>query len=199
MVAISSRYMAVFLPFLIIVFYFVQRFYLRTSRQIRLLDIELRAPLYTHFMHTLDGLSSIRAFQWGDDFTARNIRLLDDSQKANYLLYCIQRWLTFVIDVFIAIVAVVLIVIITTLRTTIGPGYVGIAASNILGLNIAMKATLSSWVAMEVVLGAVARIKTYTMETESEDNMNGTSLEPKDGKWPTEGAVELIGVTASYE
>ncbi|KAH8806029.1 ABC transporter [Xylogone sp. PMI_703] len=184
MIAITSRYMAIFLPILII---------------IRLLDIELRAPFYSHLIQTLDGLASIRAFRWEDDFTAKNMRLLNNSQKANYLLCCIQRWLTFVADVVIAIIAVVLIAITTSLRSWIGPGYVGVAVSSILGLNASVKATLTSWVMLEVALGAVARIRTYSLTTESEDKSNGALIELKDENWPTEGAVELNGVTASYK
>lgn len=41
----SSPYMAVSYPFLAALLYIVQRFYLRTSRQLRLLDLETKSPL----------------------------------------------------------------------------------------------------------------------------------------------------------
>lgn len=41
----SSPYMAISYPFLGILLYIVQRFYLRTSRQLRLLDLEAKSPL----------------------------------------------------------------------------------------------------------------------------------------------------------
>ena len=41
----SSPYMAISYPFLGILLYIVQKFYLRTSRQLRLLDLEAKSPL----------------------------------------------------------------------------------------------------------------------------------------------------------
>jgi hypothetical protein len=41
----SSPYLGISYPFLIALMWIVQRFYLRTSRQLRLLDLELKSPL----------------------------------------------------------------------------------------------------------------------------------------------------------
>lgn len=45
LIAISSWYVALSYPFLICIFYLVQKFYLRTSRQLRFMDIEAKSPL----------------------------------------------------------------------------------------------------------------------------------------------------------
>ncbi|KAF6524509.1 hypothetical protein HZS61_013008 [Fusarium oxysporum f. sp. conglutinans] len=58
----SSAYLAISYPFLAVLLYSVQRFYLRTSRQLRLLDLEAKSPLYTHFMDTVRGITTLRAF-----------------------------------------------------------------------------------------------------------------------------------------
>lgn len=44
-IATSSPYLAVSYPFLIVILTIIQRFYLRTSRQLRLLDLEAKSPL----------------------------------------------------------------------------------------------------------------------------------------------------------
>lgn len=44
-IATSSPYLAVTYPFLLALLYFIQKFYLRTSRQMRLLDLETKSPL----------------------------------------------------------------------------------------------------------------------------------------------------------
>lgn len=44
-ILISSWYFAISYPFLCALLYVVQRFYLRTSRQIRLLDLEAKSPM----------------------------------------------------------------------------------------------------------------------------------------------------------
>jgi ATP-binding cassette, subfamily C (CFTR/MRP), member 1 len=61
LVAMSSGYMALTAPPLLVVLYLIQRFYLRTSRQMRFLDLEAKSPLYQQFTETLEGITTIRA------------------------------------------------------------------------------------------------------------------------------------------
>ncbi|MAD85040.1 MAG: hypothetical protein CL912_18935 [Deltaproteobacteria bacterium] len=58
----------------------IQKYY-RTSRQVRILDLEAKSPLYTHFIETLSGLPTIRAFGWSSSFISQNLNLLDASQS----------------------------------------------------------------------------------------------------------------------
>lgn len=213
LVCVSSRYMTILLPFLLVALYALQHFYLRTARQLRLLDIEYKAPLYTQLMETVSGLVTIRAFHWESRSTAKNLRILDISQQPSYLLYCVQRWLQFSVNIVIMLLAVILIVLTTTLREKIGPGYVGIALSNILAFSATMQATINSWVQLEISLGAVARIRSFSGDVKSEDeeaierlitagkpavlaepDLKGSGAEI----WPSRGHIELQDVCASY-
>ncbi|KAJ0342874.1 hypothetical protein COL922a_000698 [Colletotrichum nupharicola] len=196
MMSVSSRYMAVILPFLVPAFYALQHFYLRTSRQMRLLDIEHKAPLYTQLIETLEGPATIRAFKWEDAFEAANMHRLDDSQRPSYLLSCLQRWLTFAVDMTITVIALILIVLVTTLREQIGPAFIGIALNNVLSFSGVIKALITSWVMLEVSLGAVARVRNFAASTKPEGASD--ELREPEGEWPSRGAVELRDVTASY-
>ncbi|KAJ5556172.1 P-loop containing nucleoside triphosphate hydrolase protein, partial [Penicillium frequentans] len=46
---VLGKYLAVSVPALVVSLVILQKYYLRTSRQMRLLDIEAKAPLYSHF------------------------------------------------------------------------------------------------------------------------------------------------------
>ena len=61
LIGVGSVYAAVAFPVVLLALYLVQWFYLRTSRQLRLLDIEAKAPLYSLFEESLSGLATIRA------------------------------------------------------------------------------------------------------------------------------------------
>ncbi|KAK2049863.1 ABC transporter [Colletotrichum somersetense] len=197
MISVSSRYMAAILPLLIPVFYAIQHFYLRTSRQVRLLDIENKAPLYSQLIETLEGLATVRAFRWEDDFEKINLHRLDNSQRPSYLLTCLQRWLTFSVDMVIAAIAIVLMALVTTLREQIGPGFIGVALTNVLSFGGIVKAIITSWVTLEVSLGAVARVRNFTLTTRPEGGSETHLAEPEGG-WPSRGAIEICGATASY-
>jgi ABC-type multidrug transport system fused ATPase/permease subunit len=81
LVCITAKYFAIALPFALVSVYLTQRYYLRTSRQVRLLDIEAIDPLFSQFIETLDGLATIRAFGWQHALQKLNYELLDTSQK----------------------------------------------------------------------------------------------------------------------
>lgn len=58
-----ATYMTAVLPLIFISVFFIQRYYLRSSRQLRLLEIEAQAPLVTELRETSTGLIYIRAFR----------------------------------------------------------------------------------------------------------------------------------------
>jgi ATP-binding cassette subfamily C (CFTR/MRP) protein 1 len=86
------------IPLLLAIGYCVQRVYLRTSRQIRLMDLEAKGPLCTHFLESLAGIVTIRAFGWTSAYRKKNSVYLDQSQVPFYLLFAIQNWLNLVLE-----------------------------------------------------------------------------------------------------
>ncbi|KAJ5887456.1 P-loop containing nucleoside triphosphate hydrolase protein [Penicillium taxi] len=109
LIATGSKYMAISVPFLIIAVFLLQHIYLKISRQLRLLELESRSPLYSHLLDTLEGLATIQAFGWETEFRIVNSALLDVTQCTYYTLHCIQRWLTLVLNLIFAAEAVIVV------------------------------------------------------------------------------------------
>jgi ATP-binding cassette, subfamily C (CFTR/MRP), member 1 len=195
-ICLSAAYFVTTLPAVLIVMYFLQKYYLRTSRQIRLLDIEAKAPLYSHFLETLQGLVTIRAFGWQDDFKEQNIALLDKSQKPFYLMFCVQRWLTLVLDLIVAALAVLLMVMVVKLRTQLDAGFVALALLNVMSFNNNLTAIIQMWTQLENSLGAIARLKIFDEHTKNE-NLPQEIL-PVPPSWPSEGAIQFHDFSARY-
>lgn len=132
LIATGSKYMAISLPFLIFAVFFLQHFYLKTSRQLRLLDLESKSPLYSHFLDTVEGLATIQAFGWEEDFQVKNSRLLDVTQRTYYMLNCIQRWLNLVLDLIVAAEAIIVVSLAVLLRQRTSVGLLGVSLNSIL-------------------------------------------------------------------
>lgn len=199
LVCVSAKYMVAFLPVLGVILYVVQFVYLRTSRQLRLLDIEQTAPLYTSLIETLGGLATIRAFQWEAELEQKNMQLINNSLRPYYLLASVQSWLNFITDIFVMIIALAFAVLATTLRDTIGAGLIGTGLTNILSFSNSMKAFVTYWVMLETALGAVSRVRSFTQATPLEGSGEDKPEEPpREKEWPSEGAIEIKNVNASY-
>ncbi|KAM7200841.1 hypothetical protein V8F20_005083 [Naviculisporaceae sp. PSN 640] len=197
LIGVGTVYAAISFPVVLISLYLIQKLYLRTSRQLRLLDLETKAPLYSLFEESLSGLTSIRAFGWHNSLFEKNRMLLDRSQRPFYLLFAVQRWLTLVLDLLVAAVAVLLMVLIVQLRGTIAAGGVGLALLNIIQFSQNVKLLVTFWTNLETHIGSVARIKSFTENTPPEDiHDDNKALPPPD--WPSAGGIEFTNLTATY-
>ncbi|OAQ69331.1 sulfonylurea receptor/ ABC transporter [Purpureocillium lilacinum] len=192
-------WIAISVPFIAATLVIVQRFYVRTSKQLRLLDIEQKAPLYSHFLETMSGLSTIRAFGWASQYAGKTALLLDSAQKPSYLLSCIQRWLTLVLDLVVAVLIVMLVTLAVLLRSkgTIDPSLLGIALVNMMYLGINLKNIVLQWSTLETSLGAVSRVKAFSETTPSEHSP--LEIDEALNGWPARGSVQVQDLTIQYD
>ncbi|KAL4738175.1 P-loop containing nucleoside triphosphate hydrolase protein [Aspergillus similis] len=116
LVGVASVYAAIAFPVVLLSLYAIQKVYLRTSRQLRLLEIEAKAPLLSRLTDCLSGLVTLRAFGWQDAVEERSLKILDYSHRPFYSMYSAQRWLTITLDLVVAGIAIVLIILVVALR-----------------------------------------------------------------------------------
>lgn len=195
-IAIFSKYLGIVIPFMGTLLFFLQRFYLQTSRQLRHLSIEAKAPLYTSFTAVSEGLVTIRAFGWERQYQERCQRLIDASQRPEYMLSCIQYCLGFVLELLTAVLAVALVTITITLADQFSAGSVGVGLVMVIGLSEVLVRLIKSWTRLETSIGAAARVKRYIADTESE--VAQTNAVDISSHWPEAGQLEIENLTASY-
>ncbi|RSL46129.1 hypothetical protein CEP54_013989 [Fusarium duplospermum] len=194
-VAVGTPWLAISYPFMFVVLYMLQMFYLRTSRQLRLLDLEAKSPLYAHFLDTIRGIATIRAFGWTDKEILHNQHLLDTSQRPAYLLAMVQRWLASSLNLIVMALAVAVIALATQLRTN--SGFAGASLVTLMSWGEALSTLIQYYTQLETSIGAVSRLRTFAQNVLPE-NLDGEDLEPPE-EWPTRGNIEIRGVSASYK
>ncbi|KAJ5580032.1 uncharacterized protein N7459_006017 [Penicillium hispanicum] len=195
-IAIFSKYLGLAIPVLGILIYFLQHFYLQTSRQVRLLGIEAKAPLYSYFTESVAGAVTIRAFGWESQYQEQGYSVIDKSQQPFYMLSCIQYCLGFVLEVITAVLATGLVAMVVTLTKQFSAGGVGVSLVALVSFSETLVRLIQTWTELESSIGAVARVKQYSEDTESEDQAEQAAIPPLG--WPLAGAVELVDLDASY-
>lgn len=152
--------------------------------------------MYGHFLESIHGLSTIRAFGWADQYAAKNMRLLDEAQKPWYLLNCIQRWLTLVLDLIVAVVVVVMMAVAVAIRDRISPSLLGVALVQMSNLGLSLKGIILQWSTLETSLGAVTRIKNFVDTTPSEQLATENHQPPQD--WLARGTLDVQNAAIQY-
>ncbi|EME39111.1 hypothetical protein DOTSEDRAFT_28299 [Dothistroma septosporum NZE10] len=196
LIVAGADYAAATLPFVLAALYCIQKFYLRTSRQLRFLELEAQAPLLTHCSETLAGVTTIRAFGWQHQSHRRLMELLDESQRPYYLLLCVQRWLDLVLSLVTAALAVVVVSMAMLLPQTASAGSIGLSLLGILSFTFYVTFVVQAWTNLETSLGAVARCKNFEATTPGEDGPAEVQAVP-DG-WPAAGKVVIKDLRAAY-
>jgi ATP-binding cassette, subfamily C (CFTR/MRP), member 1 len=107
----------------------------------------------------------------------------------------VQRWLTFVIDMVVACIAIIVATLAITQRAS--GGFTGVALTQIMLVNLTIRGVILAWTEVETSIGAVTRIKDFGDNTPSEHEPLDQSHLAID--WPQKGKIEFSDVSAAYE
>ncbi|KAL7932586.1 P-loop containing nucleoside triphosphate hydrolase protein [Trichoderma chlorosporum] len=191
-----QKWLALCLPVCVIAVYFIQRIYLRTSRQLRVLELEYQSSLYQWFLETAEGVVTIRSFGWSSEAEEKNLDALNWSFRPRYALMCVQRWLSLVLNLIVNGIAIGLIALSVKWRGTTTGGDIGAALNLILVANTTLVRLVESWASLEVSLGAIARLRNVELFTPHED-LPGEDLVTHAG-WPAKGEAHIAHLDAAY-
>ncbi|KAF2667127.1 P-loop containing nucleoside triphosphate hydrolase protein [Microthyrium microscopicum] len=195
LLSVGSSFMGITIPFVVVICVYLLKYYLRTSRQMRLLSLEAKSPIYQHLTETLEGLATIRAFGWQAPFNAEAEKRIEVSQRVVYLFMCIQMWLGTVLDLLSSSLAVILVALALCIPSSSDPGLVGIGMTTSMLLANAINRVIQSWAGAETALGAISRTRSFEEETPNEN------LEDKrepELAWP-QGNLTVSQLTVTYD
>lgn len=199
LIASGTSFAAAILPFVIAIFYFLQKFYLPTARQMRQLDLEGNAPIAEHITEVAAGIYTIRAFGTEGVFQEEGWRRMDRSQKPYYYMYSIQQFLMLVTELVVAFMGVFLVALALKARSFTSQGAIGLGILGLVTYSYNVTVFMSGYVRVETALGSVSRMKAFVETTEVEEDASlDDDREVKQANWPSSGEIVFSGVSASY-
>lgn len=196
MITAGAQYAALMIPVVLVVIYYLQLFYLQSSRQMRLLDLESQTPLYTNITESTTGLDHIRAFGWQDKVLDKIFAYTDDAARPFHYMFTIQRWLMLVLNGLATAMAVILVAMSVYFPKITSQAGLGLALISLVQYGSTVEAMVMYWTGLETSLGAVRRIKEFVEGTPSEQDEPG-AITPAP-HWPQSGRVVFRDVSCAY-
>uniref|UniRef100_G3U1N1 Multidrug resistance-associated protein 1 n=1 Tax=Loxodonta africana TaxID=9785 RepID=G3U1N1_LOXAF len=188
-ILLATPIAAVIIPPLGLIYFFVQRFYVASSRQLKRLESVSRSPVYSHFSETLLGVSVIRAFEEQERFIRQSDLKVDENQKAYYPSIVANRWLAVRLE-FVGNCIVLFAALFSVIsRHSLSAGLVGLSVSYSLQVTAYLNWLVRMSSEMETNIVAVERLKEYS-ETEKEAPWQIEEMAPP-STWPQVGRVEF--------
>lgn len=185
---------AIILP-LALVYYFVQRFYIATSRQLRRLDSVSRSPIYSHFGETVSGLSVIRAYGHQERFLQHNSNTIDENLKSVYPWIVSNRWLAIRLEFVGNLVVFFAALFAVISRNTLDSGLVGLSISYALNVTQTLNWLVRMNSELETNIVAVERVSEYC---EIENEARWITDNRPDDNWPQDGRVDFQDFKVRY-
>jgi ATP-binding cassette subfamily C (CFTR/MRP) protein 1 len=181
---------------------YIQRFYLRTNRELKRLESVSRSPIYAHFGETLSGLSTIRAYAQNDRWSGENENRVDANLRAFFPAVHANRWLGIRLEFIGALVVFFSASLSIWSVISNGPkgpssGMIGLAMSYALQITQALNWLVRISVEVETNVVSVERVLDYTTNLDQE----APDIVPENrptASWPAKGAVEFDQYSMRY-
>lgn len=182
-----------------LMYYWIQRYYLRTSRELKRLDSVSRSPIYAHFQESLGGISTIRAYRQQERFELENEWRVDTNLRAYYPSISANRWLAVRLEFIGAIIilaAAGFAVIAVAKHSPLTSGMVGLMMSYGLQITTSLNWIVRQTVEVETNIVSVERVLEYArLPSEAPDIV--PNHRPAVA-WPAFGALQFRNYSTRY-
>ncbi|XP_058792378.1 multidrug resistance-associated protein 1 isoform X9 [Phymastichus coffea] len=179
-----------------VIYYFIQRFYVATSRQLKRLESVSRSPIYSHFGESVTGAQTIRAYGVEDRFIKESENRVDFNQVCYYPSIISNRWLAVRLEMVGNLIILFAALFAVLGKETMNAGLVGLSISYALQITQTLNWLVRMTSDVETNIVAVERIKEYG-ETPQEASWDIPETDPSK-EWPSRGSVEFRDYKVRY-
>lgn len=178
---------------------YIQRYYLRTSRELKRLDSISRSPIYAHFQESLSGMSTIRAYHQQKRFEMENEWRIDANLRAYFPSINANRWLAvrleFIGSIIILASAGFAIVSVAS-HSGLSAGMVGLSMSYALQITQSLNWIVRQTVEVETNIVSVERVLEYAALPSEAPEIISKNRPPI--SWPSQGTISFNNYSTRY-
>uniref|UniRef100_A0A8C8ZXR7 Multidrug resistance-associated protein 4 n=1 Tax=Prolemur simus TaxID=1328070 RepID=A0A8C8ZXR7_PROSS len=178
-----------------IIFIYLRRYFLETSRDVKRLESTTRSPVFSHLSSSLQGLWTIRAYKSEERFQELFDAHQDLHSEAWFLFLTTSRWFAVRLDAICALFVIVVSFGSLILAKTLDAGQVGLALSYALTVMGTFQWCVRQSAEIENMMISVERVIEYT-NLEKEAPWEYQRRPPP--AWPHEGVIIFDNVNFMY-
>ncbi|EGX94126.1 ABC multidrug transporter, putative [Cordyceps militaris CM01] len=194
-IGIGSPFTLISLPILLPILFFLQKFYLCTSFQLRSLQVAAQAPMLEMVSAMLEGRTTILALRQ-DQYIARVMsERIQRGLKIRYLFQAVQTWVTLMLGLLNGCLAVALAALLIGLGGSKSVAWGGLALVNIIRLGQDNMLLMNWWTSFESNMASMDRIYGYVHATPERGHAHDMRP-PSD--WPERGSIRLANLSLAY-
>uniref|UniRef100_A0AAQ4QSQ4 ATP-binding cassette, sub-family C (CFTR/MRP), member 12 n=1 Tax=Gasterosteus aculeatus aculeatus TaxID=481459 RepID=A0AAQ4QSQ4_GASAC len=167
----------------------------RSIRKMKRMENISRSPYISLFTSTLEGLSTIHAYNIRDSRIKRFMALIDINSNYHVMFHCATRWLSFSLDSISACMTLtVALFVVLSSNESISPSLKGLALSYTMQLTGLLQYTVRQATEVEARFNSVERLQEY-ITSEGPRRIQEAQV-PAD--WPTSGTITFRGYEMRY-
>lgn len=180
-------------------FWWLRRFYLRSSRQIKRLESMTRSPVYALFSSSLNGgLPTIRAFNVQEDFIQLFINRVDTNSRSFFILIAAVRWFGLRLDLMTSVLSLITSILTIAFRYRIDPSSAALSLMYCINLTMLFQWAVRQSAEAENYMTSAERIYEYGQLKPEEDESNNQLIIQPSNDWPNQGIIELKKYSMRY-
>ncbi|EGF83523.1 hypothetical protein BATDEDRAFT_18633 [Batrachochytrium dendrobatidis JAM81] len=189
-------YMLLIVVPLIVLYFYIIKYYQNANRELKRLESVQRSPLYAHISESLAGIATVKAFRVEKRFVQRQRTLMDLSNTPSMLKLLGSVWVNMRIELLASIVVLTLVLIGS--YSDIHSSQIGIALTYAIGLTGLINLLLMAFSQLDAEMNAVERLDVYGNALPQEAPRS-YDTDPASDSWPTKGAITIKNLEIRYE
>ncbi|CAH1183155.1 unnamed protein product [Phaedon cochleariae] len=179
---------------ILIMFYFLRKAFLSSSRNIKRVEAITRSPIYTHLSASLQGLTTIRAFGAEEILTQEFDNYQDSYTSAYFMFLTANRAFGYWLDLHcVFLIGFVTFSVLFIQNESLG-GNVGLSLTQSINLTGMFQWGMRQWSELENQMTSVERIQEYADITPEID----VNTKPPPKFWPEHGNLKFENMSLRY-
>ena len=176
----------------------VTKYFMQTSQCLKKLDKATSGPLFSLYAESLNGVTSIRAFNLHAQFEKLLIERLDKNHRAHFLWTASSRWFALRLDWLTTGVILLVGICVLLFRNLLAPSLAALALTYILQISSLFQWGFRMWAECNNHFVSVERALGYTKVPQEAAAVNDGDAALITSAWPANGALKFTDVAMRY-